>query len=93
MDHYGLGSGILRQMFWTGVHEDGYPVLCFQFQAIFKHCLSEVGVRACEFHMNSFNICIATEASRPGLSNADVQRIGRWRSSCFAGYVRLELLD
>lgn len=75
------------------VHEDGTAVSRYQFQAIFKNCLQEVGVRACEFGTHSFRIGAATEASRAGLSNEEVQRIGRWRSSCFAGYVRPELLD
>lgn len=75
------------------VHEDGAAVSRYQFQAVFKHCWQEAGVRACEFGTHSFHIGAATEASRAGLSNAEVQRIGRWRSSCSAGYFRPELLD
>lgn len=55
--------------------------------------LSEVGVRAKEFGTHSFRFGAAFEASRAGLSDAEVQCIGRRRSTCFAGYVRPELLD
>lgn len=74
-------------------HLDGSPVTRFQFQSVFKRCLVAVGVPPGEFGTHSFRIGAATEAARAGLSNAEVQRIGRWRSSCFAGYIRPELLD
>lgn len=74
------------------VHEDGSPLSRFQFQSVFKHCLSQVGVPPGEYGTHSFRIGAATEAARAGLPNSDVQRIGRWRSNCFAGYVRPELL-
>lgn len=75
------------------VHEDGSPVSRFQLQSVLKRCLAHAGVNPVEYGTHSFRIGAATEASRAGLSNSEVQRIGRWRSACFAGYVRPELLD
>lgn len=75
------------------VHSDGSPVTRFQFQSVFKRCLMAVGVSPGDFGTHSFRIGAATEAARAGMSNAEVQRIGRWRSACFAGYIRPELLD
>lgn len=75
------------------VHADGSPVTRFQFQLVLKKCLGHAGVSPGDYGTHSFRIGAATEASRAGLSNSDVQRIGRWRSACFAGYVRPELLD
>lgn len=74
------------------VHEDGSPLSRFQFQAILKLCLGFVGVSPGYYGTHSFRIGAAMEAAKVGLSNSDVQRIGSWRSSCFAGYVRPELL-
>lgn len=74
------------------VHRDGSPLTRYQFQSVFKLCLSQVGVPAGEYGTHSFRIGAATEAARAGLPNSEVQRIGRWRSDCFAGYVRPELL-
>lgn len=75
------------------VHSDGSPVTRFQFQSVFKRCLQAAGVPPGDFGTHSFRIGAATEAARAGLSNSEVQRIGRWRSACFAGYIRPELLD
>lgn len=75
------------------VHENGFPLTRYQFQSILKKCLAQVGVSPNDYGTHSFRIGAATEAARAGLTNAEVQRIGRWKSSCFAGYVRPELLD
>lgn len=75
------------------LHADGCPVTRFQFQSVFKRCLTALGVRSVRSGTHSFRIGAATEAARAGLSKAEVQRIGRCRSSCFAGYIRPELLD
>lgn len=75
------------------VHEDGSPVSRFQFTAVLKRCLAQAGVNPDEYGTHSFRIGAATEAARAGCSNSDIQRIGRWRSACFASYVRPELLD
>ncbi|XP_056385746.1 uncharacterized protein LOC130281967 [Hyla sarda] len=73
-------------------HSDGLPLSRYQFQTIFKRCLQWAGAPPSEFGTHSFRIGAATEASRAGLSVSDIQRIGQWRSACYAGYVRPELL-
>lgn len=75
------------------VHEDSSPLSRYQFSSVFKRCLSHIGVSPAEYGTHSFRIGAATEAARAGLDNTEVQRIGRWRSSCFASYVRPELLE
>ncbi|XP_069834815.1 uncharacterized protein [Dendropsophus ebraccatus] len=74
------------------VHADSTPVTRFQFISVFRRCLSAIGIPPGDFSSHSFRIGAATEAARAGLSEVEVQRIGRWRSSCFAGYVRPDLL-
>lgn len=75
------------------VHEDGSPVSRFQFQSVLKKCLVHAGVSPEEYGTHSLRIGAETEAARTGFSNSELQRIGRWRSACFAGYVLPELLD
>ncbi|KAM3911197.1 uncharacterized protein RB166_019888 [Leptodactylus fuscus] len=74
------------------VHESGDPLTVFQFRSIFRRVLSSLGLDPSEYGTHSFRIGAATEASRAGLPVESVQRIGRWRSSCYASYVRPELL-
>lgn len=74
------------------VHEDGSPVTRFQFSSLFKRCLTACGANAAEFGLHSFRIGAATEAVRAGLPEEQVMRLGRWRSQCYVGYVRPELI-
>lgn len=74
-------------------HAEESPVTHFQFNAVFKRCLLAIEVQLLEFGTQCFCIGEATEASRTGKSNALVQCIGHWRSSCFAGYIHPELLN
>lgn len=73
-------------------HQDGAPLSKFQFGSVFKKCLSVLGLDATQFGTHSFRIGATTEAARAGLANSDIQRIGRWRSTCYASYVRPELV-
>lgn len=74
------------------VHEDGSPLTKYQFTALFKRSLEVAGVSSKEYGTHSFRIGAATEAARAGLQESEVMRIGRWRSSCYARYIRPELL-
>lgn len=73
-------------------HPDLTPVTRFQFTSVLKKCLAVSRVRAEEFGIHSFRTGAATEAARAGLPNQEIRRIGRWRSECYASYIRLELL-
>ncbi|XP_044158602.1 uncharacterized protein LOC122944427 isoform X1 [Bufo gargarizans] len=73
-------------------HADGSPLTKFQFASVLRKCLAQLGFDPGEFGTHSFRIGAATEAARAGLSESEVMRIGRWRSACFARYVRPELL-
>ncbi|CAJ0924611.1 unnamed protein product [Ranitomeya imitator] len=74
------------------IHENGSPFLSCQFLAVLRHALSFLGLPAADFGTHSFRIGAATEASRAGLFEADIQRVGRWRSRCFTRYIRPELV-
>ncbi|KAM4019375.1 uncharacterized protein ACNLHF_000079 [Anomaloglossus baeobatrachus] len=73
-------------------HADGSPLTKYQFQAMFKQCLAKAGENPKEYGTHSFRIGAATEAARAGVTEAEVQRMGRWKSACFARYIRPDLL-
>lgn len=68
------------------------PLTRFKFSVTLRRCLTAVGLNANDFGTHSFRIGAATEAARAGLPETEIQRIGRWRSSCYSGYICLELL-
>ncbi|XP_077106734.1 uncharacterized protein LOC143764733 isoform X1 [Ranitomeya variabilis] len=74
------------------MHENGLPLVSGQFLAILRRALSFLGMPATEFGTHSFRIGAATEASRAGLFDSEIQRVGRWKSRCFARYIRPDLL-
>ncbi|XP_069599344.1 uncharacterized protein [Ranitomeya imitator] len=73
-------------------HADGSPLTKFQFQSVYLKGLQASGVLPGEYGTHSFRIGVATEAAKAGLPEAEVQRIGRWRSACYARYIRPDLL-
>ncbi|XP_068103215.1 uncharacterized protein [Hyperolius riggenbachi] len=73
-------------------HADGIPLTRFQFTAIFRKCLAFIGFPPAEFASHSFRIGAATEASRWGLSEEVIKKIGRWESVRFRSYIRPHLV-
>ncbi|CAJ0946547.1 unnamed protein product [Ranitomeya imitator] len=65
------------------IHENGSPLFVCLFLAVLRQALSFLGLPAADFGTHSFRIGAATEASRAGLFESDIQRVGRWRSRCF----------
>lgn len=72
------------------LHRDGAPLTRFQFGAVLKVCLSQLGLEGKEYGTHSFRIGAATCAAVAGLPAADIQALGRWRSGAFKKYVRLD---
>ncbi|XP_077152553.1 uncharacterized protein LOC143816266 isoform X1 [Ranitomeya variabilis] len=73
-------------------HADGSPLTKYQFHTIFNRCLEAVSADPSEYGTHSFRIGAATEAAKAGIPEAEVQRLGRWKSACFARYIRPDLL-
>ncbi|KAM9321155.1 integrase/recombinase xerD homolog [Gastrophryne carolinensis] len=75
------------------VHEDGSFLSRFQFLAVFRKCLKELGLASGDYGTHSFRIGAATEAARLGLPEEIIKRLGRWESTRFRRYVRLDRID
>lgn len=74
------------------IHEDGAPLSRFQFVAVFRKYLRELGLEEKAFSSHLFRIGAATEAARQGMDVEVVKCIGRWESSRFRSYVRPHLV-
>ncbi|GAU91676.1 LOW QUALITY PROTEIN: hypothetical protein RvY_03886 [Ramazzottius varieornatus] len=57
------------------------------FASTLKSCLSGFP-NASRYSTHGFRIGAATEASRQGLNPDEIRQAGRWKSTCYAGYIR-----
>lgn len=74
------------------LHRNASPVAQTYFRAQLKACLQLAGYQSATIKSHSFRIGAATEAATRGLSNDQIQRMGRWRSTAFLRYVRIPSL-
>nr|XP_033777442.1 uncharacterized protein LOC117348910 isoform X1 [Geotrypetes seraphini] len=70
------------------VHENGSPLTRYQFQAVLRLTLGRCGEDPSSYGTHSFRIGAATSASIAGMSGEGIQRLGRWVSDAFRGYIR-----
>ncbi|MGL4932230.1 MAG: tyrosine-type recombinase/integrase [Aeromonas sp.] len=64
------------------------PVTRFGFQKHLKSVLLLSGTPADNFSGHSFRIGAATTAAQKGLSQQQIQALGRWSSEAFKSYIR-----
>nr|XP_055071049.1 carbohydrate-responsive element-binding protein-like [Misgurnus anguillicaudatus] len=64
------------------------PVTRFWFQKHLKTVLLQSGIPADLFSSHSFRIGAATTAAQKGLSQQQIQALGRWSSEAFKTYIR-----
>ncbi|XP_057201501.1 mucin-17-like [Triplophysa rosa] len=70
------------------VDESNCPDTCFWFQKHLKAVLLLSGIPADHFSGHSFRIGVATTAAQKGLSQSQIQALGRWTSEAFKSYIR-----
>ncbi len=64
------------------------PITRFWFQKHLKSVLLVSGIPANNFSNHSFRIGAATTAAQKGLSQQQIQMLGRWSSEAFKSYIR-----
>ena len=69
-------------------HFDGSPLTRYQFNAMLKKTLSFCGLQGLNYRTHSFRIGAASAAFELGVPEADIQRMGRWRSDAVLSYIR-----
>lgn len=70
------------------VDDSNRPVTRFWFQKHLKSILIQSGIQADHFSSHSFRIGAATTAAQKGLSQHQIQTLGRWSSEAFRSYIR-----
>ncbi|XP_026059296.1 uncharacterized protein LOC113043958 [Carassius auratus] len=70
------------------IDESNKPVTRFWFQKHLKSVLQHSGIPAKNFSSHSFRIGAATSAAQKGLSQQQIQALGRWSSDAFQSYIR-----
>lgn len=72
-------------------NQSGSPITRHFFQTQLKRCIkaAKINNNQHQYKSHSFRIGAATEAvSSLGLSDQEIQRLGRWRSDAFRAYIR-----
>lgn len=65
------------------IHSAGAFLTKFQFNSVLKKCLHVLNLDNFRITSHSFRIGAATEASRLGLNDEVIKKIGRWKSNRF----------
>lgn len=68
--------------------DSNHPATRFWFQKHLKAVLIQSGIAANQFSSHSFRIGAATTAAQKGLSQQQIQTLGRWSSEAFKTYIR-----
>lgn len=68
--------------------DSNHPATRFWFQKHLKAVLIKSGISANQFSSHSFRIGAATTAAQKGLSQQQIQTLGRWSSEAFNTYIR-----
>ena len=67
---------------------NGSAVVRQEFVQVLKCTLSAIGIKAERFNSHSFRIGAATSCAEKGASDAQIRRLGRWKSDAFKRYIR-----
>ena len=74
------------------MHFGGDPLTCFQVGHVLKKGISAIGLQSNAFSPHSFRIGAATSAALCGISDDEIKKMGRWKSSAFQFYIRPDRL-
>lgn len=72
------------------IWQDGSPLQKPQFNKAVRLALTQAKLPAEKFAGHSFRIGAATTAASAGLEDSTIQTLGRWKSSSYLLYIRLE---
>lgn len=84
MTRRGAGSGPLFQF------QDGTPLTQTRFVVEIRKALAAAGVDCRPYSGHSFRIGAATTAAERGVGDTTIKTLGRWKSSAYQAYVRLQ---
>ena len=70
--------------------QDGTPLCKSKFVENVRAALAKAGLPAADYVGHSFRIGAATTAATAGVEDSTIQTLGRWQSSSYLLYIRLE---
>ena len=73
--------------------QNGDPVLRHKFGSLLKTNLAKAGFDIQLYKGHSFRIGAATSAAAAGISEENIMKLGRWKSSAFKKYIRIPNLN
>jgi hypothetical protein len=66
------------------------PLTRYQFTGVLSKAIKYLQLPgSSEYKSHSFRIGASTDLAIRGFSDEDIQRSGRWKSSCFKSYIRV----
>ncbi|CAC5361064.1 unnamed protein product [Mytilus coruscus] len=70
----------------------GNYVTRYQFNAVLKKVLNVADILLANFQSHSFRIGAASQSSKMGFSDDEIQNFGRWESKAYKAYIRIPTL-
>ncbi|VDI32880.1 Hypothetical predicted protein [Mytilus galloprovincialis] len=74
------------------IHFGGNYVTRYQFNAVLKKALNVANITSDNFQSHSFRIGAASQSSKMGFSDDEIQDFGRWESKAYKRYIRIPTL-
>jgi len=71
-------------------HFDGSSLTRYQFTSVLKKALSQLHIDNVAYKSHSFLIGAATDAALQGMSDLEIQALGRWKSNAFRRYIIIQ---
>lgn len=71
------------------IHFGGSPVTVYQFNAVLQKALGAAKVSSNHLRGHSFRVGAASQSSKLGFSDEEVQEFGRWESKAYKSYIRI----
>ena len=70
------------------IFQDGSTLSSKRLVSSLRQVLSDVGVSTAQYSRQSFRIGAATTATKLGVPDSLIKKMGRWKSSVFMHYIR-----
>ncbi len=71
------------------IHFGGSPVTRYQFNMVLKRALVAAKIPANNYRSHSFRVGAASQSSKLGFSDDEIQKFGRWESNAYKTYIRI----
>lgn len=71
-------------------HSNRTPMTRSQFSGVLKKAIKRIGLPNSQYQTHSFRIGRATNLAMRGVSAENIKKLGRWQSSAYGSYIRVD---